>query len=440
MTDLIGATLQNNYFLRELIGSGATADVYLAWDKARTSQLAVKVLHQELAINSRFQKMFKKEAEFMREKLLHPNIVRLFDFGEDTKIGPNKIMFIAMDYIKGLNLRDLLKKLENPPSLKDTSEILAAISKALNFAHQQKVLHCDVKPANILIAQNEDDEITEKNIFLADFGISHWALQQKGGGTPAYMAPELFTGSTVTERTDVYALGITLYEMLSGGQLPYRGQTSSPGSTSRERIAWEKANKPLPPIQELNPDLPNSITAIVEKSLNKDPKLRHASVIEIWNEFENASINRAGENKPISKQKTILHSSSTPVPNHAKSPLVPAQLHGKTSNIKKPCLFGITGERAGQTVSIYQQGLTIGRNASNSLRFEDRTVSRYHATVLVSRRAYYLRDEDSSLGTYLNGRKIPANTPILLKEGDRIGIGHAQSFEFRLYIRTKSDP
>lgn len=292
MDDLTGKTLGDNYFLRKHIGQGATADVYLAWDKVRSSELAIKILHRDLALLSPFMSMFKREAEFIRE-LRHPNIVRFFDYGEDNNKTIGKIVFIVMEYIKGANLRELLLQRKVPFTIDETSQILAAICKALNYAHQnkvsgEKVLHCDIKPANILISYKDGNDINEKDVFLADFGISRWARQQKGGGTPAYMAPELFKGASVTEQADIYALGVTLYEMLSGGILPFRGETGSPGDTSRERIAWEKMNKDLPPLQQFNPKLPKSVAAVVEKAMNKNVGLRYPSVIQFWNEFQSA--------------------------------------------------------------------------------------------------------------------------------------------------------
>ncbi len=437
MTDLTGTTLNNNYFLRELLGGGATANVYLAWDKTRSTQLAVKVLHEELAGDPGFQKMFKKEAEFMRE-LRHQNIVRLFDFGEDSRDrSRNKIVFIAMEYVKGPNLHGLLTDRKKPLGLKETSQVLAAVCKALHFAHLSKVLHCDVKPANILIDQSERQEITEKETFLADFGISHWALQQKGGGTPAYMAPELFRGALVTEQTDIYALGVTLYEMLSGGQLPFRGETSSPGKTPRERIAWEKANRPLPSLMQFNPDLPKPVLSVVDKALDKDPRSRHKSVLDIWNEFESAcSGNAVQEHLPNSDRQTIVQK-PPPTPRPAPPEAVLSRRTPADPNSYQPHLLGVAGEKAGQIILVAQHEFMIGRHTSNKLRFEDRTVSRYHATILVSRQGYYIRDDNSSIGTYVNGRRILPNTPERIRNGDRIKIGQSQIFEFRLDARAR---
>lgn len=426
MTELTGTTLDNKYFLRKLIGRGRMANVYLAWDQLRTSELAVKVLHSELASESRFLNMFKKETKFMRE-LPHPNIVRLYDFGIEKR-GSEKIVFIVMDYKKGCDLRRLLTRRGQPLGLDEVSQVLAGVCKALYFAHQSNVLHCDVKSANILLSHDEKSPIHEKDVFLADFGISRWALEQKGGGTPAYMAPELFQGSVVTEKTEVYALGVTLYEMLSGGQLPFRGDSSSTGSTLRERIAWEKQHKPLPPLQQYNSTLSNEVISVVEKALNKDSNLRQTKIIDVWYEFE--AVSNRGDAPALQKQKTVALSNQTqPPPATLREP---APLSPLPRPLKQPHLFGISGEKSGQVIPLSNQNLTIGRSQKNLMRFSNRRVSRIHAVILRSRRAFYIRDEQSSHGTFLNGRRIPPNKKVLIKDGDQIRIGDSQLFEFRL--------
>lgn len=423
MADLTGTTIQNQYFLKKLIGKGRMANVYLGWDKKRAHELAVKVLHSELANDSRFFRMFKKETDFMG-KLPHPNIVRLYDFGIDKK-GNEKIAFIVMDY-KVCNLRHLIARRAQPLSLDETSQVLFAMCKALYFAHQSKVFHCDVKSANILLSHDEKSPIYEKDVFLADFGISRWALEQAGGGTPAYMAPELFEGGIVTEQTEIYAMGVTLYEMLSGGQLPFKGESSSHGSNPRKRIAWEKANKPLPPLQQFNPALSSAVISVVEKALNKDPGLRHSTIIEVAFEFEAACKQKAIPQIP--DQETIAVPIQLPpaVPKEI-GPFPPVVRH-----TDQPHLLGIMGEKAGQVIPISGQNLTIGRSQGNMLRITDRTVSRLHASITRTRHAFYICDEGSTLGTFLNGRPIPPNKPILIKDGDRIEIGYTQLFEFRL--------
>lgn len=426
MAELTGSTLNNKYFLRELIGRGRMANVYLAWDQVRTTELAVKVLHSELAGESRFLNMFKKETKFMRE-LPHPNIVRLYDFGMEKR-GAEKIVFIVMDYKKGCDLRRLLVRRGQPLSLDEVSQVLAAVCKALYFAHQSNVLHCDVKSANILLSHDEKTVIRENDVFLADFGISRWTLEHEGGGTPAYMAPELFQDGIVNVKTEIYALGVTLFEMLSGGLLPYEGDSSSPGSTIRDRIAWEKQYNPLPPLQQFNSTLSNDIVAVVEKVLNKDPNIRQSTIIDVWHEFENAL--KQQTTSPIVDQKTGLFPPQPQPPSVTPQVLTPFPT--SIRGTKQPHLVGIEGEKSGQLIPLSHQNFTVGRSQSNLLRFLDRRVSRVHAVIMRSRRAFYIRDEQSSHGTFLNGHRIPPDKNIMIKDGDRIGIGDSQVFEFRL--------
>lgn len=422
MTNLTKQTLQNKYFLRECIGEGGTSDIYRAWDKVRASEVAVKVLHSKLSGDPRFQEMFNKEAEFMRD-LRHPNIVRIYDFGQDGK-RQEKIMFIVMEYVKGVDLRRLIIKREQKPlDLLEISQVLTAVCKALNFAHQNKVWHGDIKSANILISEDENNHIREKDTFLADFGVSRWAFEQKGGGTPAYMAPELFKRGSVTDKSDIYALGVTLYEMLSGGRLPFKGDANNPGGTPRERIAWEKDNKTPPSLLEFNPSLPLAVASVVEKALKKNPTQRQASIFDVLTDFEHA---RNSNNTPA----TFDDQNTVAVPYPQPSP--PVELEEDSYYIDNPHLFGVVGELAGQSIPISHQGITIGRSQNNQLRLMDRSVSRTHAAIMWSRQAYYICDKQSSVGTYLNGRRLTQDQWWIMRDHDRIGIGRSQVFEFRI--------
>src|SRR3972149_724015 len=214
MSDLVGQSLLQRYFLRQHVGAGGMADVYAAWDHLRSAKVAVKILRPDLASKPRFFRMFAKEAELLSD-LTHPNIVRLYEFDQQDDIA-----FIVMDWVDGANLRQAIAQRRKPFSLVETAGLLQTITSALHYAHQKSVYHCDVKPANILL--HEDGRV-----LLTDFGVARLAAEQGGAGTPPYMAPEQFLGERVDERTDIYALGVTVYEMLTGGQFPFLG--SHPG-------------------------------------------------------------------------------------------------------------------------------------------------------------------------------------------------------------------
>jgi serine/threonine protein kinase len=332
-----------------------------------------------------------------------------------------------MAWVDGIDLRKRIIKEGKPLSLAEASLILSPICSALNFAHQKGAFHCDIKPPNILLHENGRD------VFLADFGVARVAHEQAGGGTLPYMAPEQFSHEQVSAQTDIYALGITLYEMLSGGILPYRGETSSPGTTLKERFAWEHHFMPLPPLTQFNSALPRSVIAVIQKALAKPPAERFRTTLEFFNAFEQA---RGDLQAGATEHKTIFESKPAPaVPPVRQTPAsAPPQPKVQPRSAQTgPHLFARSGDLSGQSLSITAQGgITIGRAAACQVRLQEKSVSRVHATVFLTRRGAYVRDEGSSLGTLLNNQRIPSNAPMPVKHGDIIQIGYYQVFEFRL--------
>ncbi|MBL6983544.1 MAG: protein kinase [Anaerolineales bacterium] len=422
MTDLAGKTLSNRYFLRELAGSGGMADVYQAWDTMRSARLAVKVLRRDLANSPRFFQMFAKEAELLR-KLEHPSIVRLYELDRDLN---GDITFIIMDWVDGTDLKTAIVERKRVFSLDEISNILQAVCSALFYAHQNHIFHCDVKPANILL--NKDQQA-----LLTDFGVARLATENAGGGTAQYMAPEQFLGGRVDARTDVYALGVTLYEIMSGGQVPYRGKTSSSqGSSKRERIAWEHINMPLPSLGQHNPQISPAVENVVNTALSKEPTQRYTSTMKLREAFEHARL-QGGRGRGTASTKLrpepvapkpLQKQSRAPEPAQPRRPLKP---RWKSSHA--PQILGRSGEREGQAIPITAQALYIGRSSRNNLQLKERSVSRVHTLIWVTTQGTYIRDENSSLGTFVNGLAITA--PTLLRHGDVIRIGYYQEFEYQ---------
>jgi eukaryotic-like serine/threonine-protein kinase len=413
MADLLKTTLNNQYFLRKFVDSGGTADVYQAWDRKRSTNMAVKVLRQDLANDSRLIRMFEEEAA-LQNKLTHPNIVRLYEFGKQEKI-----LFLVMEWIDGSDLRKAINESQKPFSLDKVTSILVPICSALDFAHKENVFHCDVKPANILLHK-------DGRVFLSDFGIARRIYKQKPGGsgpgTPPYMAPEQFTGGKIDARTDIYGLGVVIYQMLSGGKVPFRGDSpGSPGETTRERIKWEHLNLPLAPLKTFNPNMPEAVEEVVQKALDKDPEKRYPSAITLREEFENACRSCGGETivlpDPVRKP---------PPPELPQPPLSnpPTRVHG-------PHLFGRRGEYAGQALPLVSQSTSLGRGRTNYIRLQEQSVSRSHATIIKTRQGVFIRDEQSTLGTLINGRRIIPGKPVQLRHGDIIQVGSFQELEFR---------
>jgi serine/threonine protein kinase len=424
MGDLIHTTLKEQYFLRRIIGSGGSGDVYQAFDRKRDTNMAVKVIRQDLADDNHLIKLFEQEAAILK-KLSHPNIVRLYEFDKQDRIA-----FFVMDFIEGSDLRQAITKKQQPFTLEEVKKILDPICKALTFAHNEQYYHCDIKSANILLH-------VDGRVFLGDFGVARRVHEQKQGGTPTYEAPEQIRGGRIDARTDIYGLGVVIYEMLSGGILPFRGDSPSSNdkTTLKERIKWEHLNLPPEPLYKLNPSLPKEVEAVVEKALSKEPDSRYPSVMALQQAFENACLIGAvpdqSDKVPDRSGDTIMGPQPPLTPNLSpqapKQPpaLVPAgKVHG-------PHLFGRSGEFAGRVIPLSQTSTTLGRGKGNQLHLQEASVSRSQATLLKTRHGVFIRDEQSSLGTFVNGKRISAGMPVPLHSGDVIRVGYYQELEFR---------
>lgn len=415
---LEGTTLAGQYFLRKKIGSGGVADVYDAFDQNRTARVAVKVLRNDKEITPERITAFRKDAAWL-EEFKHPNIVRVYEL-----VIQDNFIFMVMEYING---RDLRKEIDHrrAPFLPDQlPPIFQPVCSALHFTHGARVFHCDIKPANILLANTGE-------VYLTDFGVARLASEQRGGGTPPYMAPEQIREQPVDARTDVYALGVTLYEMLSGGTLPFRGdsrESQTKGNTARERVEWEHCNLPIPPLHHFSPDVPHQVAAVVFQALNKDPVYRYPDVMDLLRALEHASAVARNPILPVPKdfhttaEATQPHRPASPEP--VKKLVRPSQ-----PTLAGPSLICYSGKWPGRTIAIDQPRFIIGRFKECHLVLPDPNVSRRHAVLIKGKRGVYIQDEGSKAGTFVNGQKI--TSPVLLKPGDRITIGFAWVFEFR---------
>ena len=441
----------NRYFLRELVGSGGMADVYLSWDQSRNAKMAIKVLRRDLGSNPHFFDRFATEADILR-KLEHPNIVRLFDFERDGEIA-----FIVMQWVDGSNLRQILTSTKRILSIEDCSRILGSVCSALHYAHENKIYHCDIKPANIML----DIKGNTFDTLLTDFGVAQLADNVVGGGTPTYMAPEQFTGGEIDARTDVYALGVSLYEILSGGNTPYKGMApSSEGGTTRERIAWEHLYLPPPSLTSVNPNCSSAMEQVVLTAMQKNPQNRYSSVMNFLNAFDQARFTMVSD--PVTPNNDIrslisqftqqTKSATTTIiakffgnenvgqrlspPEHKETQKVTGYVNPKLSQAttglnvigRNHYLYSRSGLYAGQKLPIRMGETIIGRGTQVQIKLDEPTVSRRHATIIRTQRGIYIRDDGSTMGTIVNGRPISA--PILLKIGDIIQIGSHEIFEY----------
>ncbi|MFI5523227.1 serine/threonine-protein kinase [Streptomyces platensis] len=254
------------YLLQDEIGRGGMAVVYRAEDLRLGRTVAVKLLAPELARNDTFRQRFAHESR-VAAAIDHPHIVPVFEAGETEGV-----LYIAMRYVQGRDLRALLDR-DGPLSLETACRIALQVASALDAAHAHDLVHRDVKPGNILIAEGTDSDRPE-HAYLTDFGLTKKSLSLTGFtsvgqfvGTLDYVAPEQISGRPVDGRCDVYSLACVLFEMLTGAP-PFRRDDDM-------ALLWAHQYDPPPAMTELRPDLPETVDAVFAQSLAKAPENRY---------------------------------------------------------------------------------------------------------------------------------------------------------------------
>jgi serine/threonine protein kinase len=275
---LVGKTLRNYEIIGE-IAAGNYGVIYQAKQPSVNRDVAIKMILPELTDNTEFAKRFEREAQIIAQ-LEHPHIVPLYDYWQDENGA-----FIVMRLLKHGSLRDVLDRKE-PLSLPQISRIFTQIAEALSAAHQANVVHRDLKPGNILLDERG-------NAYLTDFGIAkninaNTSATRTGGiiGTPAYLAPEQIMEDAVTPQTDIYSLGIMLYELLTG-QLPFRNMPIA-------QMMVKHLQDPVPDLGEIHSELPGELNRIVQKATHKSPSGRYDTVMKMAAEIR-AAVSRTTE-------------------------------------------------------------------------------------------------------------------------------------------------
>jgi serine/threonine-protein kinase len=260
-----GTVIAGRYELGERLGTGGMSTVQLAFDRRLERHVAVKLLAEHLAEDAQFVARFRREA-LAAARLVHPNIVQVFDFGLDERSGRH---YIVMEHIQGQSGAEILRDRGRLP----VAEALAIVNQScrgLDYAHRNGVVHRDVKPGNLL--RTDDGGVVK----LADFGIAkaltdESSITQAGSvlGTAAYLAPEQATGEEAGPPADIYALGVVTYQLLSG-RLPYEAQ-------SLTELALKQQRETPPLLHELNSDVPPQLAAAVDRALALEPRARFES-------------------------------------------------------------------------------------------------------------------------------------------------------------------
>ena len=271
MDNLIGRRLEGRYWIQSLVGVGGMANVYRGVDEKNGNPIAVKVLKEEFLDNEELVRRFKNESKAI-SILSHPNIVKVYDVSVT-----DKLQYIVMEYVDGITLKEYLKQRGGALTWKETVHFATQILSALQHAHSKGIIHRDVKPQNIML-------LADGSIKMMDFGIARFSRAQsqtvsdKAIGSVHYISPEQAKGDRTDARTDIYSVGVMLYEMLSG-QLPFDGD----GAVS---IAIMQISDKAKPLAQVAPNVPEGLRQITEKAMEKDPDKRYQSAQEMLEAIE----------------------------------------------------------------------------------------------------------------------------------------------------------
>lgn len=265
-----GQKINDRYQIIRTIGEGGMANVYLAHDLILDRDVAVKILRGDLADDEKFVRRFQREA-IAASSLSHPNIVEMYDVGED-----DGKYYIVMEYVEGKTLKSLIKK-RGSLTLPEVIDIMSQLTSAIACAHDSNIIHRDIKPQNVLIKEDGIVKITDFGIAMA---LNSNELTQTNSvmGSVHYLPPEQANGKGATVKSDIYSLGIVMFELLTG-KLPFKGENAV-------EIAIKQMKTQIPSVRNINEQIPQSIENIILKACAKNPKNRYKNVLEMYSDIE----------------------------------------------------------------------------------------------------------------------------------------------------------
>ncbi len=283
-----GQLINDRYEIIRSIGEGGMANVYLAQDTILDRKVAVKILRGDLAEDEKFVRRFQREA-ISASSLNDPNIVEVYDVGED-----DGKYFIVMEYVQGLTLKQLIKK-RGSLTLPEVQDIMLQLTSAVAHAHESYIIHRDIKPQNVVILEDGRVKIMDFGIAVA-LNAGEFTQTNSVMGTVYYIPPEQANGGAATIKSDIYSLGILMYELVTG-HVPFKGDNPV-------EVAIKHMNEPIPSICEYDPEMPQSIENIILRASAKNPKNRYDSAWDMHEDLETAlDKDRFNEPKVIYKYK-----------------------------------------------------------------------------------------------------------------------------------------
>ncbi|MGA9225367.1 MAG: Stk1 family PASTA domain-containing Ser/Thr kinase, partial [Mesobacillus sp.] len=269
---IIGKRISGRYKILDMIGGGGMANVYLAHDMILDRDVAVKMLRLDFANDEEFIRRFHREAQ-SATSLAHPNIVSIYDVGEE-----DGLYYIVMEYVDGQTLKQYIQQ-HAPVPVQDALDIMKQLTSAISHAHNNHIVHRDIKPHNILVDSNGTVKITDFGIAMA---LSATSITQTNSvlGSVHYLSPEQARGGMANKKSDIYSIGIVMFELLTG-RLPFSGE-------SAVSIALKHLQSETPSLKRWNPQIPQSVENIVLKATAKDPFHRYDNVDEMEDDLRTA--------------------------------------------------------------------------------------------------------------------------------------------------------
>ena len=319
-----GSYVINRYEIIAKIGSGGMADVYKAKDHVLNRLVAIKVLKQEYSTDATFVKKFRVEAQ-SAARLSHPNIVSVYDVGED-----DGVYFIVMELVQGITLKNYID-MKGKLDIREALNISVQIASGLSAAHENRIIHRDIKPQNIIMSRDGKVKVT-------DFGIAKVAdsttVTTTAAGTVHYISPEQARGGYSAERSDIYSLGITMYEMVTG-RVPFEGETNV-------AVALMHIQSEMVPPRKLEPSIPVSFEKIILKCTQKKPERRYASAKELIADLRKVLTHPDGEYVVI--PGAVPEGRTIVMKDNDIDSLKTASLHRSLSDVTEETLNGMTEE------------------------------------------------------------------------------------------------
>ncbi|MCJ7625666.1 MAG: FHA domain-containing protein, partial [Anaerolineaceae bacterium] len=412
MENLIGRTL-NHYRITDLLGEGGMCAVYKGFDITLQRNVAIKVMHTQYSRRTDLRERFLQEAR-SAARLKHPSIVQVYDFGQE-----GAMLYIVMEYIAGDNLQQLLSKLKeqgNWIGLAEGIEMVKLVSRAVDYAHRNGVLHRDIKPSNVMIVPEATGSLDYRPV-LTDLGLARLlegeGLTREGEsmGTPAYMSPEQALGEETDARSDVYSLGILLYE-LAVGRVPF------PANSISQAIRYHTKEE-LPKPSLFRPEIDADVERVIVKALEKAPGERFSGAEALALALDGLDVE-----KIHAASETVIN---LVIPDQTLVGGGPEEIDGKMfaekPDVSEDQIQVLSKDRLKSMLSVRGRIMTIGRTSENDIFIMDEKVSRQHARIEYDDGGYYIVDMGSSNGTFLANTRITSDVRVKWNEDQIVQVG-----------------